>query len=311
MTTTAAPTMPADGAKPTFGEAFRIWFKIGCLSFGGPAGQIATMHRILVDEKKWIDEPRYLHALNYCMLLPGPEAQQLATYVGWLLHGIRGGLVAGLLFVLPGALVMLGLSFIYVLARGLPVVDGALFGIKAAVLVVVVEAIVRNRQACVEVVAADRDRGLGVRRHLPARTAVPADRDRGRPGRLLGRPHDARAARHQAARGRPAAEASRPLARGRHRRGGLVRGLVGAGRARRARPRPAARACVTRCVLLQARGGELRRRLCADGLYGAGGGGRAGLAEAARDGRRARPRRDHTGAAHPGDTVRRVPGGLP
>src|SRR5712671_6515811 len=101
------------------------------------------MHRMLVDEKKWIDEPRYLHALNYCMLLPGPEAQQLATYVGWLLHGTRGGLVAGLLFVLPGALVMLGLSFIYVLARGLPVVDGALFGIKAAVLVVVVEAIVR------------------------------------------------------------------------------------------------------------------------------------------------------------------------
>jgi chromate transporter len=128
---------------PTFGEAFRIWFKIGCLSFGGPAGQIAMMHRVLVDEKKWIDEPRYLHALNYCMLLPGPEAQQLATYVGWLLHGIRGGLVAGLLFVLPGALVMLGLSFIYVLARGLPLVDGALFGIKAAVLVVVVEAIVR------------------------------------------------------------------------------------------------------------------------------------------------------------------------
>src|SRR3954467_9678489 len=135
--------MSPQEAKPSFGEAFKVWLKIGCINFGGPAGQIATMHRILVDEKKWIDEPRYLHALNYCMLLPGPEAQQLATYVGWLLHGIRGGLVAGLLFVLPGALVMLGLSFIYVLARGMPVVDGALFGIKAAVLVVVVEAIVR------------------------------------------------------------------------------------------------------------------------------------------------------------------------
>jgi chromate transporter len=128
---------------PTFGEAFKVWFKIGCLSFGGPAGQIALMHRVLVDEKKWIDEPRFLHALNYCMLLPGPEAQQLATYVGWLMHGTRGGLAAGLLFVIPGALVMLGLSFTYVLARGLPVVDGALYGIKAAVLVVVVEAIVR------------------------------------------------------------------------------------------------------------------------------------------------------------------------
>src|SRR5258707_10196359 len=138
-----ATDITAANAAPTFGEAFRLWLKIGCINFGGPAGQIAMMHRMLVDEKKWIDEPRYLHALNYCMLLPGPEAQQLATYVGWLLHGTRGGLAAGLLFVLPGALVMLGLSFIYVLARGLPVVDGALYGIKAAVLVVVVEAILR------------------------------------------------------------------------------------------------------------------------------------------------------------------------
>ena len=137
------PQAQVAGAIPTFGEAFRVWFKIGCLSFGGPAGQIAMMHRVLVDEKKWIDEPRYLHALNYCMLLPGPEAQQLATYVGWLMHGVRGGLAAGLLFVLPGALVMLGLSLIYVLARGVPVIEGALFGIKAAVLVIVVEAIVR------------------------------------------------------------------------------------------------------------------------------------------------------------------------
>jgi chromate transporter len=138
-----APARTGDAMTPTFNEAFKVWFKIGCLSFGGPAGQIAMMHRILVDEKKWIDEARYLHALNYCMLLPGPEAQQLATYVGWLLHGVRGGLAAGLLFILPGALVMLGLSLIYVLATGVPVVDGALFGIKAAVLVVVVEAIIR------------------------------------------------------------------------------------------------------------------------------------------------------------------------
>ncbi|MPZ39561.1 MAG: chromate efflux transporter [Rhizobiales bacterium] len=136
-------TTPGGAALPSFGEAFKVWFKIGCLSFGGPAGQIALMHRVLVDEKKWIDEARFLHALNYCMLLPGPEAQQLATYVGWLMHGVRGGLAAGLLFVLPGALVMLGLSFIYVLATGVPIVDGALFGIKAAVLVIVVEAIVR------------------------------------------------------------------------------------------------------------------------------------------------------------------------
>jgi chromate transporter len=119
------------------------WFKIGCLGFGGPAGQIALMHRILVDEKKWVDEPRFLHALNFCMLLPGPEAQQLATYIGWLLHGIRGGIVAGVLFVLPGAFVMLGLSLIYALGQGLPLIEGALFGIKAAVLVIVIEALIR------------------------------------------------------------------------------------------------------------------------------------------------------------------------
>jgi chromate transporter len=126
-----------------FGEALRVWLKIGCLGFGGPAGQIALMHRVVVDERKWVDEARYLHALNFCMLLPGPEAQKLATYVGWLLHGTRGGLAAGILFVLPGALVMLGMSFLYVLGRGVPVVDGALFGIKAAVLVIVVEALIR------------------------------------------------------------------------------------------------------------------------------------------------------------------------
>ena len=127
----------------SFGEALRVWLKIGCLGFGGPAGQIALMHRILVDEKKWVEEQRYLHALNFCMLLPGPEAQKLATYVGWLLHGTRGGLAAGILFVLPGALVMLAVSLLYVLGRGIPVVEGALFGVKAAVLVIVVEALIR------------------------------------------------------------------------------------------------------------------------------------------------------------------------
>jgi chromate transporter len=133
----------ATANEPSFREALEVWFKIGCLGFGGPAGQIALMHRILIDEKKWIDEPRFLHALNFCMLLPGPEATQLATYVGWTLHGVRGGLAAGILFVLPGALVMLGLSILYALGRGISLVDGALFGIKAAVLVVVVEALIR------------------------------------------------------------------------------------------------------------------------------------------------------------------------
>ena len=128
---------------PTFPEALKVWFKIGCLSFGGPAGQIALMHRVVVDEKKWLPEARFLHALNFCMLLPGPEAQQLATYTGWLLHGVRGGLAAGILFVLPGACVMGALSLLYVYGRGVGAVDGALFGIKAAVLVIVVEALIR------------------------------------------------------------------------------------------------------------------------------------------------------------------------
>ncbi len=135
--------MESRPAQVSFGEALRVWLKIGCLGFGGPAGQIALMHRVLVDEKKWVDESRYLHALNFCMLLPGPEAQKLATYVGWLLHGVRGGLAAGILFVLPGALVMLAVSLLYVLGSGIPVIEGALFGIKAAVLVIVVEALIR------------------------------------------------------------------------------------------------------------------------------------------------------------------------
>jgi len=136
-------TMTTENEQPTFGEAFAVWLKIGCINFGGPAGQIATMHRILVDEKKWIDEPRFLHALNFSMLLPGPEATQLATYVGWVLHGVRGGLAAGIMFVLPGAFVMLGLSLLYAYGRGVTAIDGALFGIKAAVLVIVVEALIR------------------------------------------------------------------------------------------------------------------------------------------------------------------------
>ena len=127
----------------SFPEALRFWLKLGFISFGGPAGQIAIMHRVLVDERKWIDEQRFLHALNFCVLLPGPEATKLATYIGWLLHGTRGGLAAGILFVLPGALIMLGLSLLYALGRGVPVVEGALFGIKAAVLVIVVEALIR------------------------------------------------------------------------------------------------------------------------------------------------------------------------
>ncbi|HEY5820029.1 MAG TPA: chromate efflux transporter [Mesorhizobium sp.] len=128
---------------PTFAEATRLWARIGLLSFGGPAGQIALMHKELVEERRWIGETRFLHALNYCMLLPGPEAQQLAIYVGWLLHRTAGGLVAGLLFVLPGAAVMMTLSILYAVYRDVPLVDAVFFGVKAAVLAVVVEALIR------------------------------------------------------------------------------------------------------------------------------------------------------------------------
>jgi chromate transporter len=140
----AAPTAARDPATaPSFGEALWVWAKIGVLSFGGPAGQIALMHRVLVDEKRWIDEPRFLSALNFCMLLPGPEAMQLATYVGWRLHGVRGGLAAGLLFVLPGALVILALSLLYAGLGKLPVAEALFVGVKAAVLAIVIDALWR------------------------------------------------------------------------------------------------------------------------------------------------------------------------
>lgn len=128
---------------PSLREAIAVFWRIGWLSFGGPAGQIALMHRILVEEKSWLDEARYLHALNYCMLLPGPEAQQLATYSGWLLHGVKGGVAAGLLFILPGALIILLLSWLYVLLGDVGVVEGLFFGLKAAVLAIVVQALLR------------------------------------------------------------------------------------------------------------------------------------------------------------------------
>ena len=136
---------PADHRPPPvpFGEAVRTWARLAALSFGGPAGQIAVMHRILVEEKRWLGERRFLHALNYCMLLPGPEAQQLAVYIGWLMHRTAGGLVAGLLFILPGFVSIMGLSILYALVGDAGPVAALFFGLKAAVLVVVVQAVLR------------------------------------------------------------------------------------------------------------------------------------------------------------------------
>ena len=140
-----AGTAPAHlrPAHPTFAEATRTWARIAALSFGGPAGQIAVMHRILVEEKRWIGEARFLHALNYCMLLPGPEAQQLAIYIGWLLHRTKGGLVAGTLFVLPGFVAIMALSLVYAAFGAVGIVQALFFGLKAAVLAIVLEAVQR------------------------------------------------------------------------------------------------------------------------------------------------------------------------
>ncbi|WAT83354.1 chromate efflux transporter [Delftia acidovorans] len=135
-----APAAPAAPLPPTRAEALRYWLKLGCISFGGPAGQIAIMHEDLVERRRWISEGRFLHALNYCMLLPGPEAQQLATYIGWLLHRTWGGIVAGGLFVLPSLLLLIALSWIYVAFGHVPAIAGIFYGIKPAVTALVVHA---------------------------------------------------------------------------------------------------------------------------------------------------------------------------
>jgi chromate transporter len=136
-----AETVPAHGV--SLAEAVWVWTGIALLSFGGPAGQIAVMHRILIQERRWISEARFLHALNYCHLLPGPEAQQLAIYIGWLMHKTRGGLIAGVLFVVPGVIALMALSWIYAIWGDVSIVAGLFFGLKAAVLAVVIEAVLR------------------------------------------------------------------------------------------------------------------------------------------------------------------------
>src|SRR6516164_9085748 len=133
----------APGHRVSLGEAFRVWARVALLSFGGPPAQIAVMHRILVDEKHWVSESRFLYALNYCMLLPGPEAKQLAVYIGWLMHRTLGGIVAGSLFVVPGIISIMALSYVYAIYGKVPVVVALFFGLKAAVLAIVVEAVVR------------------------------------------------------------------------------------------------------------------------------------------------------------------------
>ena len=145
-TSTDAQGTPGIGPSfglPTLGEAIWVWARVGCLSFGGPAAQIALLHREAVEQRAWVSDRRFLHALNFCTLLPGPEAMQLAAYLGWLMHGVRGGLAAGLLFILPGAAVMLALSLLYTGYGGVPAVAAAFFGLKCVVLVLVADALRR------------------------------------------------------------------------------------------------------------------------------------------------------------------------
>jgi chromate transporter len=137
----ATPSVPSHGV--SFGEGLRVWLRVAALSFGGPAGQIAVMHRIIVDEKKWVGEGRFLHALSYCMLLPGPEAQQLATYIGWLMHRWPGAITAGGLFVVPGIIAIMALSYIYAAFGNVPTIGALFFGLKAAVLAIVLHAVHR------------------------------------------------------------------------------------------------------------------------------------------------------------------------
>src|SRR6187455_2260548 len=137
-------------SKPNFGEAFRFWLKLGFISFGGPAGQIAIMQTELVERRRWISQSRFLHALNYCMLLPGPEAQQLAIYIGWLLHKTAGGIVAGALFVVPSVFVLWTLSFIYAAYGSVPWIAAIFYGLKPVVVAIVVAAVIRIGRKALE-----------------------------------------------------------------------------------------------------------------------------------------------------------------
>ena len=182
--TTEAGAGSQSGHGISFGEAFRVWLRVAVLSFGGPAGQIAVMHRILVEEKNWISESRFLHALNYCMLLPGPEAQQLATYIGWLLHRTAGGIMAGGLFILPGIISIMGLSYIYAAYGNVGFIEALFFGLKAAVLAIVVQAVVRVGKRALRNRIMIALAGIAFRRDLLFQRPLPGHHHRGRRDRL-------------------------------------------------------------------------------------------------------------------------------
>jgi chromate transporter len=281
----------AEARLPGFGEALRVWLRIGLLSFGGPAGQIAMLHREVVDERHWISDARFLHALSFCNLLPGPEAQQLATYLGWLLHGVRGGIAAGTLFVLPGVALMLALSVLYATLGEVPAVAALFFGLKCAVLVLVVEALLRVSRRALKTREAW---ALAVGAFLvlyafgtPFPIVVLAAALLGyfAPGAFRGGGHGQAVDGCRAGgRARPPRPAGRQgLARGPGGRRALAaarRGADAAGARRLRRHRP---------VLLENGGGDLRGRLCRARLCRAGGGRELWLAHRASDAGRPRP----------------------
>ena len=281
----------------SFGEAFWVWLRVAVLSFGGPAGQIAVMHRILVEEKNWISESRFLHALNYCMLLPGPEAQQLATYIGWLLHRTAGGVMAGGLFILPGIIAIMGLSYIYAAYGNVGFVEAVFFGLKAAVLAIVVQAVVRVGKRALRnrvmialaaiafvaifffnvpfpliIIAAGvigyfgaQQRPAGICRHRTRRRRQEDRRGRQPVRRGIARP-------------RPPERGARAK-----RKLGVAAALVSAGRGPPDRARSGQCVQPDRAVLLQDGDGDVRRRLCGAGLCRPAGGRALSLAAAARD----------------------------
>jgi chromate transport protein ChrA len=304
---TSGTTDAQAGHGVSLGEAFRVWLRVAALSFGGPAGQIAVMHRILVEEKRWISEGRFLHALNYCMLLPGPEAQQLATYVGWLMHRTLGGIMAGGLFILPGIIAIMALSWIYALYGQVGFVSALFFGLKAAVLAIVLEAVVRIGKralknhvliglavaAFVAIFFLDAPFPLiilaaGVIGFFGGRAGLPQFQIGGHGGNVKRRTATClRDVAQPCATERRAQPARRPPVAGPLARAG---GGSSAGLWRKPCVQPDCG------ILLQDGDGHLRRGLCGAGLCGAAGGGNLRLAQARRDAGRARHGGDHARA---------------
>src|SRR3979411_550413 len=330
---TVSRTMHSHGV--ALSGAFRVCLRVAALSFGGPAGQIAVMHRIIVDEKKWVGESRFLHALSYCMLLPGPEAQQLATYIGWLMHRWPGAIAAGGLFVVPGIIAIMALSWVYALYGQVPIVAALFFGLKAAVLAIVLFAVYRLGSRALKSCAMIALAALafiaiffshvpfplivlmaGVIGFVGARAgsaafvvgggAGPSGAAAGggggvRPGGFCRR-RGARPIRCGCGRGEPARRGSPRACPPDHRTrvagvGGLARTVARAGDRDPRDPRPRPHLQRYRPVLLEDGGRHLRRRLCGARLHGAAGSRALWLAAAGREARPGPDRRDDAGAA--------------